>query len=146
MATLAHEFDASQIDTSKVAFEALPAGRYVAQIIDSEMKVTKAKTGKFLELTLEITKGSFKGRKIWDRLNLENPSTQAVDIAQATLATICNAVGTIKVKDSDELHFKDLTVRVAVETSTQFGTKNIVKGYTSKDATTTDATTGDVPF
>lgn len=127
MTQLQKEFDAST--TKIVDFTPLPAGRYTAHIVKTEMKATKTGNGKYLALTLEITEGEHKGRKLWDNLNLENPSTQAVEIAESTLAKICNSVGKIKIKDGDELLFAELDVVLATEHSLGFSPKNVVKDY-----------------
>jgi len=134
MTTLAREFDAST--TKIVDFTPVPAGRYTAYIVKTEMRSTKSGNGKYLALTLEVTTGDHKGRKFWDNLNLENPSTQAVEIAESTLAKICNSVGKIKIKDGDELLFAELDVVLATEHSLGFSPKNVVKDYMKVGAET----------
>ena len=42
---------------------------------------SQAGTGSYLNLTFEILDGNYKGRKVWSRLNLDNPNQQAVQIA-----------------------------------------------------------------
>jgi hypothetical protein len=66
------------------------------------------KDGSFLKLELEVIDGPCKGRKLFDRLNLNNPNAQAVDIAKATLSAICHSVGKLTVSDSNELHNKPM--------------------------------------
>ena len=73
-------------------FEPVPAGKYLAAIVESEMKPTKSGNGHFLELTFEVGEGPYKGRKLWARLNLDNPNPQAVQIARGELSAICRAV------------------------------------------------------
>ena len=92
MAKLNDTFDASQVDPAKPN-EPLPPGDYPVQIIQSEMRVTKAGTGQYLWLEMEILDGEAKGRKLWDRLNLVNASDQARQIAERTLSAICHATG-----------------------------------------------------
>ncbi len=104
-------FDARNVEPMD-DFEPIPAGKYVAAITDSAMKPTKAGDGSFLELTLQITDGEYKGRLLWDRLNLDNPSKLAVKIARSQLASICKAVGIMTPNDSQELH--DLPLQVSV--------------------------------
>jgi hypothetical protein len=104
-------FDASQIEPSSI-FEPIPAGKYLAAIIESEKKRTKAGTGKYLELIFQILDGLYKGRLIWARLNLDNPNAQAVQIAKAELSAICRAVGVMSPKDSVELHNLPLAIHV----------------------------------
>src|SRR5574343_311019 len=98
-------FNASGIDITN-RYEALPAGDYLVMITDSEERATKAGDGKYLNLTLEVQDGPFQGRKLWDRLNLENPHAKAVEIAQRQPAQNCHAVGNMAPRESSELHFK----------------------------------------
>ena len=56
MATL--NFNANEVEPSK-AFDPIPAGKYIAVITDSEMKETRAGTGRYLQLEFEITDGEF---------------------------------------------------------------------------------------
>ena len=95
-------------------FGAIPEGTYTARIISSEDKPTKNGLGSYLELQLEITEGEYKGWRVWDRLNLRNPSQTAMEIAMKTLATICKATGVRTPRDSVDLHNKPLDIKVAV--------------------------------
>ena len=124
MANLGGTFDASQVDPSQ-SQENLPPGDYRVQIINSEMRVTKAGTGQYLWLEMDVLDGPMSGRKVYDRLNLINPNSQAVEIAQRTLSAICHAIGRLQVKDSEDLHFQPLLVKVTVGKSGY----NEVKGY-----------------
>lgn len=111
MAFLGGTFDANNVEPS-APIELLPPGDYPVQIVASEMKDTKT-GGQMLALTLEITDGPARGRKLWENLNLVNSNTQAVEIAQRTLSAICHAVGRLQVNDSEELHFKPMIASVA---------------------------------
>ncbi len=124
MAQLGATFDASQVDPSQ-PFETLPPGDYRVQIVASEMRPTKAGTGQYLWMEMEILDGPFSGKRVFDRLNLINPNQQAADIAQRTLSAICHAVGRMQVSDSEELHFKPLLVKVVVDKEGY----NQTKGY-----------------
>ncbi len=123
-------FDATKVDPN-VGFDPVPAGDYTVIAADSEMKTTKDKKGSYLQFSLEIIDGEFKGRILFDRLNLDNANETAVKIAQGTLSSICHAVGVMKPKDSSELHGKPMVVKVAVkERNDQKGVfSNEVKGY-----------------
>ena len=72
-------FDATNIDTSS-QFDAIPAGDYEAIVTGSAMKSTRDGSGQYLELTVEIQSGQFQGRRLWDRLNLQNRNPKAVEI------------------------------------------------------------------
>jgi Protein of unknown function (DUF669)/Primase C terminal 2 (PriCT-2) len=111
------DFDASRIEPSQ--FEALPPGRYRVQVTQSEIRPTKDGNGSYLWLELDILEGPFAGRKLWDRLNLNNQSAQAVEIAQRQLSALCYAVGKLKVADSSELHLIPLDINGAANSELQ---------------------------
>ena len=127
-------FDANAVEPS-TDFEAIPAGKYLAVITDSEMKPTKAGTGSYLELTFQIVEGEYKNRNLWARLNLDNPPPVAVQIAKAELSAICRAVGVMLPKDSVELHNLPLLITVKCKRRDDTGDiVNEIKGYAKKEA------------
>lgn len=107
-------FNAHEVDPN-FAFEAIPAGKYLAVITESEMKSTKSGGGQYLQLAFQILEGEYKGRFVWARLNLDNPNATTVRIARAELSAICRAVGVMAPKDSCELHNVPLVVGVGVK-------------------------------
>jgi hypothetical protein len=121
-------FDASQVPEQQ-SFDALPEGQYVVLATASEMKPTKSGAGAYLQFTFEVLDGPCKGRKVWARLNLQNPNQTAVDIAQRELGAICRAVGVIKPNDSSELHNRPLMITVGVEVDDKKREGNIIKKY-----------------
>jgi len=121
-------FDANTVEPSQ-DFDPVPAGEYIAMITDSGMKATKDNTGQYLEITLQIQDGQYKGRLIWDRLNLVNKSQQASDIAQRTLSSICRAVGVMNVTDSMQLHNKPMKIRTSYKEQEGYRPKNEVAAY-----------------
>lgn len=127
MAQFQNPFDASTVAPS-APMDVLPDGDYAVIIEASEWKETKKKDGSYLELVLQVVDGPAKGRKVWDRLNLSNPNTVAVDIAQQTLSAICHAVGVLKVSDSTQLHNLPMIVKLKVKQG-ENGPMNECKGY-----------------
>ena len=113
MARFDTSFDATSVEPT-TAYELLPAGKYRAQIVESEMRVTKNGMGQFLWLMIDILEGEQKGRKIFDQLNLVNPNPTTVEIAQRTLSAICHATGRMHVSDSEELHLIPMTIQVKI--------------------------------
>ena len=93
--------------------EIIPAGKYTAQIVNSEMKATKS-GGELLWLEIEIMEGQHAARRVYARLNLVNPNETAVQIAQRELSSICHAIGKLQVQNSEELHLRPMTVTVKV--------------------------------
>jgi hypothetical protein len=127
-------FDASQVEPS-ADFEAIPAGRYLAMITESELKPTKSGAGSYLQLTFEILEGPYKGRFLWSRLNLENPNSTTVQIARAELSSICRAVGVMTPSDSVELHNLPMLITVKCKKRDDTGeVSNEIKGYAKKEA------------
>ena len=100
-----NNFYPSAIEPSK-SFQVIPIGEYLMVFTDSEMKTTKNNTGSYLQLTAEIIDGEYQRRRVWARLNLDNPNQTAVDIAKRDLSAICHALnlGTTIVQDSSQLY------------------------------------------
>lgn len=127
-------FDASGVEPDAPR-ALLPPDRYPVQIVQSEMRPTKAGDGQMLWLEMDVIDGPYRGRKIWDQLNLVNRSTVTVEIAQRRLSAICHAIGQVQVSDSEQLHFKTIlcTVKVKPAGTDKFGidreAKNDVAGY-----------------
>ena len=128
MASLFTAFDASTVDPQD-SFDPIPAGNYLVEITDSEMKPTKAGTGSYLQMTLKVLQGNYAGRLLWERLNLDNPNKTAVEIAQKTLSSICHATGVLNVTDSVQLHNKPMIAKVKVKRDDEYGDKNELSGF-----------------
>ena len=127
MAGFAQTFDAANVDPN-AGFEVYPAGKYLAQIVASEMRPTKDGRGQYLFLELDILEGPFAGRKLFDRLNLVNDNPDTVDIATRTLSAICRATGQMQVKDSEQLHLIPLIADVRVRPPKgQYGESNSIR-------------------
>ena len=130
MATL--NFNANEVEPNK-GIDPIPAGKYNAVITESEMKPTKSGNGQYLELMFEVIDGEYKGRKVWSRLNLDNPNAQAVQIARGDLSAICRAVNVIQPQDSVELHDLPLVITVRCRKNKETGEiSNEIKGYAAK--------------
>jgi len=115
-------------------FDPIPAGKYLAVITASEMKPTKNNNGHFLELAFQVIEGPYKNRLLWSRLNLDNPSEQAVQIARGELSALCRAIGVMQPKDSVELHNLPLMVTVKCKNREDTGdVVNEIKGYAKKE-------------
>lgn len=127
-------FNANDVDP-RGDFDPLPSGKYVAVITESEMTLTKSGGGHYLKLTFEVVDGEYKGRKLWGRLNLDNPNAKAVAIARAELSAICRAVGVMQPKDSVELHNIPLVLSVkAKKRKDEDELENVIAKYERKEA------------
>lgn len=139
MAFLGKEFDASQVEPS-ASREVIAPGWYTAVIEASDVKKTKkaeeaerygtAGAGdRLLELTFKVTEGEHKGAMVWERLNLINSNPVAQEIAEKDFSAICHAIGKLRVKDSTELHFQPMLIKVDVEQKDGYSARNIIRGY-----------------
>jgi hypothetical protein len=127
-------FDANTVEPMSGDFEPLPAGQYVAMIVASEERTSKAGHG-YLSLELEVIEGACKGRKLWVNLNLNHPSPDTVKFARAELAAICKAVGVLKPADSVQLHNLPMVVTVKCVNRKDTGElTNRIRGYSPKSA------------
>lgn len=120
-------------------FEIIPAGDYKMQILTDSLENTKNGNGQFLKLELEIIEGSSAGRKVYDRLNLINDNTKAVEIANRTFAAICQACNVSRVNASNDttlLHMKPMIVKIAVTPRNDRPGEysNEIKGYSPLSA------------
>ena len=116
-------------------FDALPAGWYGAEVIKSEVKQTRAKTGKYLSLQFKILDEEYEGRLIFCNLNLVNPNPQAVEIAQRELKSICVACGIDgDLDDSVDLHNIPIGIKLTIKPATaDYPEGNNIKGYCKQE-------------
>lgn len=136
-------FDPRNVEPNAV-FEPVPTSWYTGQIVESSLKPTSNQNGHYLELKVQIMGGDYNNRTIFDRLNLDNPNQQTVDIAYRTLSAICHAVGLgqQEVEDSQLLHGRPLLFKVNerpartdATTGTRYEASNEIKGYKAIDPT-----------
>lgn len=138
--------DLSNVE-ARVALDVMPSGWQNAVIVDTGMKPTKDNAGQYMEVISEVIEGPFKGRKLFDRLNILNNNQTAVEIAYKTLKAIYSAVGKVRVNDSAELHGIPFKIKVKlipaeIDPATgqeKYGAKNEVGGY---DHISSDHNTG----
>lgn len=115
-------------------FDPIPNGEYLAIIHDSEQKEVKSnRNNLYLELKFQVVEGEYKGRFVWNRLNLKNQSPDAQRIARAELAAIMKVLNLPNATDSSELHDLPLVidVRVANRGDGQ-GKTNEIRNYKSR--------------
>jgi hypothetical protein len=124
-------FDASTV-APQASSGPVPAGTYLAQCIDSDVQPLKSGNGTGLKLTFEIIDGQYKGRRIWENLNIQHSNDDTQRIAQSQLSALCHAVNVIKLQDTAALHHKPVTIKVVVrEAKGEYQASNNIKGYES---------------
>ena len=130
MAMLPEVFNAK--DSEKMSgFEPLPKGWYLAEIVKTEMKDTKAGTGKYLTCQFKVLEPEeFAKRYVFNLMNLVNPNQVAVEIAQKELASLCEACGLDEIEDSTELHGIPIGIQLKIKPGdANYAAKNEIKQY-----------------
>jgi len=122
------DFDAVQNDFAPRTFEALPRGDYTAMITDSILKETKAGTGHYIALTVEIIDGAYSGRKIWDNLNVKNANPTAEKIAMASLTQYFAACGMSMQKGDNTESMYNIPFKLTLGIDRKDETRNCVLG------------------
>lgn len=107
-------------------FVAIPPGKYPALVEKAEVKSTKAGNGHYVELTLSILDGQYKNRKLFDRINIDNPSQECVSIGLRSLAALGQAIGLTSISDTSQLLQKVCIAHVKVKDE-----QNYVRTYSS---------------
>lgn len=131
-------FNAASVEPMQPrSYAPLPNGEYEMIITKSDIKPTKAGTGHYLELEMQVVAGEHSGRRHWERLNVDNPNKQAEDIAKAALAGLCMAVDVTDMTDTVELH--DIPFIASIEIDRKEPDRNRIVGYANSAATTSAA-------
>lgn len=112
-------------------FEPLPAGWYTAVVNGAEIKNTKAGNGQYIAVRYDITGPTHQGRVVFGNLNIKNPNPKAEEIGRQQLGELMRAIGLSTVQDTDQLIGGQVSIKLDVRESEQYGASNDVKGYKS---------------
>lgn len=134
MAQLLETFSVDALPQSTNNFEPLPAGWYTAVVNGAEIKNTKAGTGQYIAVRYDITGPTYQGRVVFGNLNIKNPNPKAEEIGRQQLGELMRAIGLTTVQDTDQLIGGQLSIKLDVRESEQYGASNDVKGYKSNGA------------
>lgn len=127
MAQLNFRASAIQIEERSNNYAPLPAGEYEMMIVKSEHRATKKNDGHYLELEMHVISGEHSGRRLWERLNLDNPNHKTVKIAEESLAKLCMALGIDDLTDSEQLHDQPFIAEVGIDKKDD--QRNVIWGY-----------------
>jgi hypothetical protein len=114
----------------------IPAGWYLALIIEAEVRDTQKGDGNYLFTTFEILDGDYLHRKVFQNIILNLPSEQAVEIGKRLLTDIYTSCGiTEATQEIDVLLFKPVKIRVAIQRdqSGEFGDRNRIYSVRPQD-------------
>jgi hypothetical protein len=114
------------------AGEALPAGLYKVQIVDTDLVDSKSGDAEMIKVVYEVVADpQFEGRKIFDNIIIKHrASVDAVRIGKQKLNTICVLTGTKSLKDTAQLHGKNLSLLVTTR-EYNGALQNSIKKYLS---------------
>lgn len=130
MTRLPQSFDPRQIAPNTGPQNNLPVSPpegHVVTIINSEISPTSNNQGQMLVLHLQIQGGANAGAEGVYRLNLFNPSAEAMRIAAGQLSAICHCIGHLQpVDDVSVLYNKPFRVHVRIQPNKD----GLEKGYT----------------
>lgn len=126
------QFNAASVAPQQ-SFTPIPAGTYIAQITESEIKATKSGTGQMLNATFEVLEGQYKGRKVFGRINIVNANPEAERIGQSQLSALCHATGVMQLQDTVQLHNRPIKIKVKIreDETGKYDPSNDVTGYES---------------
>ena len=126
-------FNAPEVDPIG-SFEVLPIGDYLVVITASSKDSNKKGTGQLLQLTFDVIDGEYKGRKIFERLNIVHENATAMKIAQQALSAICYVTGVMHPKQSEELHGKPIMIRLGIRPAKgEYNESNTILEYKFAD-------------
>lgn len=126
------QFDTNTVEKRESNYELLPAGFYLAQVVESEIVPLKSGQGQALKLTFEVLSDGYRNRKVWARLNVQHRgSPQAEQIAQQQLRELCDSIGIVRMQDTVELHNKPVQIKVKIskDDSGQYEDRNEITGF-----------------
>lgn len=129
MANLGETFNANDLPESSGDFAPLPAGEYQVRIADASIQNTKAGTGQYIKLRLDVIGPTHSGRVLFSNLNIRNPNPKAEEIGRQQLGALMRACGLPSLTDTDQLVGGEVSVKVAVKEDEQYGSSNEVKAY-----------------
>jgi hypothetical protein len=130
MAFLGQEFRTEELPPvgNTGDFEPIPEGWYAVTITQAEVKATKAGTGSYIGLRLDVTGPTYQGRVLWCNLNISNPNPKAEEIGRQQLNQIMLALGLPAVRDTDQILNGRVMAKVAIKEG-----KNVVKAFKAVD-------------
>lgn len=95
-------------------YDVLPAGNYNVIITKTDEKQTKDGSGTMLVIEMEVQDGEFQRRKLFDRINLQNRSAEAVAMGQKKIKQIMYCFDMIHINDSSDFHYKPIVAVVGI--------------------------------
>ena len=137
-------FTLDSVPAQTNSYEVLPAGFYDATIANAELKDSKS-GGKYINVRYDITGPTHTGRVVFGMITIANANPKAEEVGRQQLGSLIQAIGLDKLSDTDQLIGGQLTIKVTVENSEQYGEQNRVSGYRANSKANAPKATTNVP-
>lgn len=115
-------FDTSEVDVNERVgggnYDPIPEDDYTLEAVDAEEKLTKDKSGTYLNVKFEVKGGEYDGRFVWHIFNVNNKSETAQRIGRQQLVAWATACGKPDADDTDKLIGKKFKATVEVQKGT----------------------------
>jgi hypothetical protein len=129
-------FDYSKVEVNN-SYELVEKGQYVGTIVATELKASKAGNN-YMNLTVEIVMGKYKGRKIFVGINHLHANPQVKAIADGTIKEILLAVNSVNMNFTSEPQIfaaitgipMNIKIDIQVSKDSQFPDKNVIRNFT----------------
>jgi hypothetical protein len=87
--------------------------------------------GKYIKIRYDIQGPTHQGRVVFGNLNVRNPNPKAEEIGRQQLGEIMRAIGLTSLKDTDQMIGGNLSIKLDIRISEQYGNSNEVRGFKS---------------
>lgn len=145
MALLGYTISTQDIGQDIRSSDPVPVGWYDAKITEADLKDTKAGTGRYIKLRMDVTGPTHQGRVVFTNINIQNQNPKAEEIGHQQLGQLMKAIGIDSLSDTDQLIGTDLGIKVAIRKSEEYGDQNEIKGYKSLTGSKPPATDVSAP-
>jgi hypothetical protein len=88
-----NDVDTDSIEANSGRSDPIPAGDYTLQVVEQELRQTKAGTGMMLSCQFKVVDGEYENRVVFHSFNIRNPNAQAQIIGIGQLKALCLATG-----------------------------------------------------
>lgn len=123
-------FNAAEVEPNSGSYDLIPKGKYKMAITKSDYKAVKSGKGFGLNLEIDILDGQYKGRKLFEWLNIEHQNEEAQQIGQGKLSAICRAVNILDLRDPSQLHDLPFIGAVGIKTDKKSGDeRNVINSF-----------------
>lgn len=122
-------FDANQVKPARDYVAVVPPGKYLVKIDKAELRQTKAQNGHLLWFEMTIIQGEYKDQKLFDQINVDNPSNECVRIGMGQFSALARAAGNPCVQNEKELVNAIVVAHVKVKADAKYGDSNEIRTY-----------------